>query len=1165
MNKEYSMRVIYKWSLILVVFFTTFVQAEVWVTGSYGNNTDISQELSVANATSLVVTVEGRTERYYDFVYIYDENGQLIRTFDGQINSTFTVNGSSITARLTSDYSITSTGVTVTALADNGTTQELIQGGGNGNGVIDPNSWTGQGMSYNNYVGTRTYQAINYLNNNPIANNGGSYQAITTVVGNVYTLRATLIGANHYTDAFNYTLGSSYITIEDNVPTPISTPNYTSEYVLGNTPRNVEIVFTATSTTTYVALRGNLANRYPNASMISVTANGGGGGGGGDTIAPIITLNGAATVTLTEGGTFTDPGATAQDNVDGTVTVTTTGTVDINTAGRYTLTYRATDAAGNTATATRTVIVTATTPTNATLIHHWSLNEENQPYLDIVGNTNGTCFTGTCPVQTGGQIETAQLFDGAKIITVTSNDSLNYTANESYAVEFWMSAQDSTNNQVAIGRGLGGTYLWIGTRGTKVRYQLPGGPSNATSTSDITLNEWTHIVVVKNANTQQSQLYINGTLDSTNISNNTDFTGNYNLEMGGLNGQYRFNGSLDNVKLYRGLLSAGDIQALYNSASTGNDITPPFITIRGDRNTVITAGSVYTDPGATAQDIVDGTVLVTSTGTVNVNTVGTYTITYTATDSSGNTATASRIVTVEIPNGTREFAFYADEYNDFNNSATGEGSGNRILQVDLENMTLTTQDVPGILGHHADSGYNSKIYAVPKGSNYLNVIEIRKDEFGNTTMNNARQIDLIHKPRSGDAHNPDLNVILMTAKNRPMGSFINVQTDQVVGTIGEEIDCRLTDGSMLLSHADANTHEGALLYQCANDDHGGDQISGHPYWLTNEYAAIVDRANRQIHVYRVTQVGNTIRSQFINSLDTRTSIHQIINRDRSALPAAQQSDYYAIEEGKHVDAQFNGGIPHALIHMRLTNNGLELVRRIDLQRTEVYDQEKSERILETCVDIYRNENNARQGLGRTEAYQALFTREGVPVQPNQDPAAAFPVECVYAGIPGGHNGDFAPNNRHVYVGMAGGLMSVIDVNRWTIVNNLDIGRASGPGHTCFSANHDLALTTQHAGAYVRVIRGISSDRPYVAERLVIPYEREGLTTVTQSHSCHVDDNQEYYYNAWTDGGVIYKMDLQAIEDNTANVARNMIVDSVYTGGMPIQGSFLKLDDIQLGN
>jgi len=1244
------MRFIYKWSLILVIFFTTFAQAEVWVTGSYDNNVDISQELSVANATRLVVTVQGRTERYYDFVYIYDANGQLIRTFDGFINSTFTVDGSSITARLVSDYSITSTGVTVTALAETSTADttppvitlngdatmtltigdtftdpgataqdnidgtvnvittgtvntttagtytltytatdasgntatltrtvivndttdgtygpELIYGAGNDNGVINTQSWIPFGD--NSLVLTRTYSIHTYLYAVARIADAGIYQAFPTITGRTYQVSATLLGADAGMNA--EFINDSYITVSNNVPTTTKSNLITeSSFVTGATETVVTFTFTAQSTTSYLAVRSDTPWYYGNARAISVKEilN----GGNTDTTPPVITLNGDATMTLTIGDTFTDPGATAQDNIDGTVNVITTGTVNTTTAGTYTLTYTATDASGNTATLTRTVIVndTVTPPptSNATLIHNWGLDEAAAPFIDNIGNSDGTCVALNCPIQTLGQVGTAQRFDGSKTIVINSDPSLDSTENESYSIEFWMRAEDSASNQVAVGRGLGGIYLWVGTQGTKVKFQLPGGPANVESSGNIVLNEWTHVAIVKDASTEQAFLYINGALDNTYTSPRADFTGIYNLEIGSLNDSYRFNGDLDDVKLYRGTLSADEILTHFNSPTSGADTTPPFISIIGDTNMVINAGTIYTELGATAEDTRDGTLPVTINGTVNTNIAGIYTVTYTATDSSGNTATSIRTVTVEIPNGSREFAFFADEYNDFNDSTTGEGTGNRILQVDLEHMTLTNSlDVPGILGHHSDNGYNSKMYAVPKDSNFLNVIEIRKDEFGNTTMNNARQINLIHKPRSGDAYNPDLNVILMTAKNRPMGSFINVMTDQVTGTIGEEIDCMLDDGTMLLSHPDANTHEGALRYQCANDDHGGDQISGHPYWLTNEYAAIVDRTNRQIHLYRVWQDGNATRSQFVNSLTTRTSIHQIIPRDRSALSTDQQMDFYAVEEGKHADDLLNGGIPHALIHMRLTTNGLELVRRIDLQRTEVYNQEKSERILEECVLIYRNENNYRGDLTLTEAYQELFTREELPVHPNQNPGADFPIECLYPGIPGGHNADFAPNNRHVYVGMAGGIMSIIDVDQWTVVNNLDIGRATGPGHTCFSARHGIALTTQHLGDYIRVIRGIDTARPTVAERLMLPFEREGLIETTQSHTCYVDDNEDYYYNAWTDGGVLFKMDLAAISANTNGFATDMIVDSVYTGGIPIQGSFLKLDDILLGN
>ncbi len=146
----------------------------------------------------------------------------------------------------------------------------------------------------------------------------------------------------------------------------------------------------------------------------------------------------------------------------------------------------------------------------------------------------------------------------------------------------------------------------------------------------------------------------------------------------------------------------------------------------------------------------------------------------------------------------------------------------------------------------------------------------------------------------------------------------------------------------------------------------------------------------------------------------------------------------------------------------------------------------------------------------------------------------FPIECFYPGIPGGHNADFAPNNKHIYAGMAGGAMSVIDVNRWKIVNNLDIGVGSGPGHTCFSAKHNLALTSNHGASFTRVIRNINTDRPNGSQNLPLPFTNEGLISTTQSHTCYIDEEEEFYYNFWTDGGVFYKMDLAAIAANTQN-------------------------------
>ena len=82
-----------------------------------------------------------------------------------------------------------------------------------------------------------------------------------------------------------------------------------------------------------------------------------------DITPPVITVTGTNPLTISQGSNYTDEGATATDNVDNNVTVISSGTVDTNTIGTYTITYNATDKATNQATpATRTVYVTDQTP-----------------------------------------------------------------------------------------------------------------------------------------------------------------------------------------------------------------------------------------------------------------------------------------------------------------------------------------------------------------------------------------------------------------------------------------------------------------------------------------------------------------------------------------------------------------------------------------------------------------------------------------------------------------------------------------------------------------------------------------------------------------------------------------------------------------------------------
>ncbi|HJQ35019.1 MAG TPA: PxKF domain-containing protein [Pyrinomonadaceae bacterium] len=80
-----------------------------------------------------------------------------------------------------------------------------------------------------------------------------------------------------------------------------------------------------------------------------------------DTQPPTINVTAPNPMTVECHTTFVDPGATATDACAGPLPVNTSGTVDANTPGTYTINYSATDGT-HTATASRTVNVVDTTP-----------------------------------------------------------------------------------------------------------------------------------------------------------------------------------------------------------------------------------------------------------------------------------------------------------------------------------------------------------------------------------------------------------------------------------------------------------------------------------------------------------------------------------------------------------------------------------------------------------------------------------------------------------------------------------------------------------------------------------------------------------------------------------------------------------------------------------
>jgi hypothetical protein len=89
-----------------------------WIEGdthfTYNNNIDISKTIKVTDAQNLKLTINGETEKNFDWIYIYDENDNEIYVGSGIFNNkSIDISGSEVTIRLTTDGSITKSGLTI--------------------------------------------------------------------------------------------------------------------------------------------------------------------------------------------------------------------------------------------------------------------------------------------------------------------------------------------------------------------------------------------------------------------------------------------------------------------------------------------------------------------------------------------------------------------------------------------------------------------------------------------------------------------------------------------------------------------------------------------------------------------------------------------------------------------------------------------------------------------------------------------------------------------------------------------------------------------------------------------------------------------------------------------------------------------------------------------
>jgi autotransporter-associated beta strand protein len=160
-----------------------------------------------------------------------------------------------------------------------------------------------------------------------------------------------------------------------------------------------------------------------------------------DTTKPVITLIGDASVNVAYGASYTDLGATVTDNRDAERSINGTGSVDTSMPGTYTITFNATDAAGNVAdTVTRTVVVGAAPVTDG-----YSL------YLSNNGLPAGTAFNAKVNGVTAGLVYAfgsangMPRNNGVTAVPVMNGNQLTYTFDVKEDSALTVTYQTSTN------------------------------------------------------------------------------------------------------------------------------------------------------------------------------------------------------------------------------------------------------------------------------------------------------------------------------------------------------------------------------------------------------------------------------------------------------------------------------------------------------------------------------------------------------------------------------------------------------------------------------------------------------------------------------------------------------------------------------------------------
>ena len=340
--------------------------------------------------------------------------------------------------------------------------------------------------------------------------------------------------------------------------------------------------------------------------------------------------------------------------------------------GGHTLTARARDAAGNTATSTGVnVTVANVAPPPSTIVAGYGFDEGAG---GTAADASGHALTGTLvngPTWVAGRYGTALNFNGAdQYVNLANPTALRLTG--SMTISGWINSSAFPGDDAAVVSKRGTDGFQLDTtidRGPRtIGFKLTnssGADMIRYGATAMQTNVWYHIAGVYNAATATMDVYLNGQLDNGPLVGNVtssqrDSSQNVNVGRRPAGG-FGFIGRIDDVRIYDRALTINEVQADLATSVTGAappDPTPPTVSITAPANGAQVADIITVTAAAAdnigvggVQFLVDGnpTGLEDTTApyglqwdTRSVNN-GAHVLTARARDTAGNTTTSSGV------------------------------------------------------------------------------------------------------------------------------------------------------------------------------------------------------------------------------------------------------------------------------------------------------------------------------------------------------------------------------------------------------------------------------------------------------------------------------------------------------------------------------------------